>query len=70
MVYSSNYVPRSSLIRLDNFFFYLLVCLSKYVGTFPVSLGSSSDGETTLITHKERTKFVKKKLREYRVRKH
>lgn len=38
----------------------------KYVGTFPVSLGSSSDGETTLITHKERTKFVKKKLREYR----
>lgn len=50
--------------------FNLLICLSKYVGTFPVSLGSSSDGEATLVTHKERTKFVKKKLREYRVRNH
>ena len=39
----------------------------KYVGTFAVSLGSSGDGEATLTTHKERTKFVKKKLREYRV---
>lgn len=38
----------------------------QYVGTFAVSLGSSGDGEATLTTHKERTKFVKKKLREYR----
>ena len=40
----------------------------KYTGTFAVSLGSGGDGESpTLTTHKERTRFVKKKLREYRV---
>ena len=38
------------------------------MGTFAVTLsGSFKDGETTLTTHKERTRFVKKKLREYRV---
>ena len=42
--------------------------LFKYIGTFAVTLsGSFKDGETTLTTHKERTRFVKKKLREYRV---
>lgn len=39
----------------------------QYIGTFAVSLGSGGEDENTLKTHKERTRFVKKKLNEYRV---
>ncbi|KAL9971389.1 hypothetical protein ACROYT_G023909 [Oculina patagonica] len=38
----------------------------QYIGTFAVSLGTGGEGESTLTTHKERTRFVKKKLKEYR----
>ncbi|RMX35942.1 hypothetical protein pdam_00005221 [Pocillopora damicornis] len=40
--------------------------LCQYVGTFAVSLGTGGEGTKTLTTHKERTRFVKKKLKEYR----
>lgn len=40
--------------------------LCQYVGTFAVSLGTGGEGGNTLTTHKERTTFVKKKLKEYR----
>ena len=39
----------------------------QYVGTFAVSLGTGGEGKNTLKTHKERTRFVKKKLNEYQV---
>ena len=32
-----------------------------------MSLGTGGEGGNTLTTHKERTTFVKKKLKEYRV---
>ncbi|XP_020626220.1 uncharacterized protein LOC110063565 isoform X2 [Orbicella faveolata] len=38
----------------------------QYIGTFAVSLGTGGEDENTLKTHKERTRFVKKKLNEYR----
>ena len=41
------------------------IFILQYIGTFPVTL--SDDGEKTLETHKERTIFVKEKLKEYRV---